>query len=172
MTTIVYRDGVMAADSRATVDTEAGGARMVMCDKLFRVGDAIIGTAGDGFASLLFVDWYRFTMLEPDKDRADELASRLLEGEADIDMLVLRKDGLFEFDKWCRAERIKMPFYAVGSGAKAALGALHMGADARQAVAVACKIDPYSAPPIVTMSLRKARAPQRGGARAPRQPSR
>jgi hypothetical protein len=37
------------------------------------------------------------------------------------------------------------------------LGAMHMGASALKAVEIACKIDPYSAPPIIKMVLSNAK---------------
>lgn len=150
MTTIVVRDGVMAADSCATTTSEAGGARKTRCEKIFRKvlpnGEtALIGTAGESAPGLVFVDWYGTDKPTP---------AELLEGEADIDIIVLTKRGVFEYDKWCRGEKLKGKFHAIGSGAKAALGALHMGATAVAAVRVACKIDPYSTPPIVAMRLK------------------
>lgn len=154
MTTIAFRSGLMAADSRTTVESEAGGARVFRCEKLYRVespkhgGEVIVGTAGETFSALVFLDWL--------KTEKSEGVDNLILGEADFTALVLTRRGLYEYDKWCRGERILDRFYAVGSGAKAALGAMHMGADARQAVAVACRVDPFSAPPIVTMQLGKS----------------
>lgn len=150
MTTIVVRNGVMASDSRVTVDSEAGGARVFRCEKIFRKetpkeGVVLIGTAGESSPGLLFVDWYGTDKPTP---------AELLEGEADIDIVVLTKRGIFSYDKWCRGEKVVGKFYAIGSGAKAALGALHMGADAIKAVKIACKIDPYSAAPIVSKRLK------------------
>jgi hypothetical protein len=155
MTTIAFRDGIMAADSQVTVDSEGGGARKFRCEKLYRVKvrngrktvPALVGLAGGSYDGLAFLDWLMGADPEP--------PTRLIEGEADFTALVLNKFGLFEYDKWCRPERVLEKFYAVGSGAKAALGAMHMGASATCAVAIACKIDPYSAPPIVSMSLKR-----------------
>lgn len=150
MTTIAYRDGILAADSRTSIQTEAGGSRFFKCEKLYRVlrGGVlnIVGLAGESASGLVFLDWYQ----SGDK----ETPEKLITGEADFTALVLNRSGLFEFDKWCRGEKILGRFYAVGSGAKAALGALHMGANARTAVRIACKVDPYSAGPIVTMSIK------------------
>ena len=157
MTTIAYRDGIMAADSRTTVDSEAGGSRHFRCEKLYAVKGktghavAIVGLAGESAPGLVFLDWYRSGAKTGD--------ARLLDGEADFTALVLTRKGLFEYDKWCRGERVQERFYAIGSGAKAALGAMHMGADARKAVMVACRVDPFSAPPIVTMAIGKAPVP-------------
>ena len=149
MTTIVYRDGVLASDSQVT----AGDARKFHCEKLYRVEvqglPAIVGLAGGAFDGLAFLDW-----LVGEQDAPPQ---RLIDGEADFTAVVLNKHGLFEYDKWCRPDKVLERFYAVGSGASAALGAMHMGATAREAVAVACKIDPYSGGPIVEMSLPTAR---------------
>jgi ATP-dependent protease HslVU (ClpYQ) peptidase subunit len=161
MTTIAFRDGYLAADSCITTSTEAGGSRKFRCEKLYRVRsgnglEAVVGLAGGAYDGLAFLDWY--------VSRTEAPPDRLLEGEADFCALVLTKHGLFEYDKWCRPERVLERFYAVGSGAKAALGALHMGASAKASVAVACKIDPYTAEPVVVMSLRTARPRRRADA--------
>lgn len=155
MTTIAYRNGVIAADSQTTVDTEAGGARYFKCIKLFRKivkhastheEEVVLATAGESFSSLVFVDWYG-----SGKD-APEI---LVHGEADFTVLALTKDGLFEYDKWCRGEKIAEPFYAIGSGAKAALGAMHAGVSAKRAVEIACMVDPYTRAPVTVWSLKK-----------------
>jgi hypothetical protein len=152
MTTIAIRDGIIAADSRTTIDSEAGGSRVFRCEKLYRAfegtaKEAILATAGESFSALLFVDWYR------SENRPVEIPERLVNGEADFTVVALTREGLFEYDKWCRGEKILDKFYAIGSGAKAALGAMHMGASAEQAVRIACKIDPYSALPLVVWTL-------------------
>lgn len=152
MTTIAFRGGVMAADSCVSIETEAGGARKFKCEKLFRktIGkgrakrQVIMGLSGESSPGLLYLDWYG-----SDKDPP----TQLIDGQADFSALILTVDGLFEADAYCRPERIIEPFYAIGSGAKAALGAMHAGASARRAVEIACRIDPFSSPPIVTMRL-------------------
>jgi hypothetical protein len=153
LTTIVFRDGILAADSRATIQTEAGGSRVFRCEKLYRktIGtgrkrhEVILGLAGESTPALLFVDWYG-----SDKPPPQVFADMV----SDFSVLIYSKHGLFEADAYCRPERVIEKFWAIGSGAKAALGAMHAGADARKACSIACRIDPYSAPPIVTMALR------------------
>lgn len=153
MTTIAYRKGVIAADSRTTIETEGGGARMFLCEKLFRkavtidgvLQEVIVATAGESSPGMVFLDWFGTGKEPPD---------RLIDGEADFTCLVLQQDGLYEYDAWCRGIKIEDEFYAIGSGAKAALGAMQMGASAARAVEVACKIDPYSGPPITSMRLK------------------
>ncbi len=173
MTTITYRNGVLAADSRVTVDSEAGGSRNFICEKLFRKSipgpdgtaeEVILATAGDSSSGMVFVDWYGSGQPPPEL---------LVTGEADFTVLILKRDGLYEVDAWCRPIKILDEFYAVGSGTKAALGAMHMGASAQRAVEIACRIDPYSAPPIITMRLNsgKQKVPKvRTNDAAPKQP--
>jgi len=149
MTTIAYRDGVMAADSRVTYDSEAGGTRMHKCEKLFRKqtkdgGEAIIGLAGETAPGLLFLDWY---------GSGKKPLMRLIDGDADFTALVLRRDGLFVYDAWCRGEKVLDEFFAIGSGSKAALGAMYKGAGALEAVDIASRIDPYTSAPFTCLSL-------------------
>lgn len=153
MTVIAFRAGVMAADSRATVETESGGSRYQRCAKMYRVEAdkdkgveaAIIGVAGEGFPALVFVDWY--------KTGSKEKPEMLVHGDADFSALVLTRKGLVEYDKWCRPEPVLERFWSIGSGCKAALGAMHRGASAYEAAKIACKIDHLCGLPIVTMEL-------------------
>jgi hypothetical protein len=165
MTTIAYRDGIIAADSRVTVATEAGGSRKHLCTKLYRkqiteskkTFDVVIATAGEAFSALVFVDWYGTGKPMPD-------VLRDLGG--DFTCLILRPDGLWEADVYCRPDKIEEPFYAVGSGSKEALAAMHCGKSARDAVRVAAMIDPYTGGRIVTETLgpkEKKRAPKNLG---------
>lgn len=152
VTTIAYRDGVIAADSRATYSTEAGGSRKHTCRKLYRkritegrkTFDVVIATAGESTPGLVFVEWYGSGKPIPDV---------FLHLGGDFTCLVLRPDGLYEYDVYCQAEKIEEEFYAIGSGAKAALAALHCGKSAIEAVRIACRIDPYSGGRIVYESL-------------------
>lgn len=150
MTTIAVRAGIIASDSQVTYETEASGNRKFRCRKLFRKktkkhGDVIIATAGQSSPGMLFVDWYGSGRKPPTYLRQSE--------SADFLCLVIRKDGIFEYDNWCREEQIESEFYAIGSGANAALGAMHMGATAAQAVEIAKQIDIFTGGDVVTMSL-------------------
>lgn len=156
MTIIAYRDGVIAADSRCTYEGEAAGTQVFKCEKLFRKTvptldrtdqeEVILATQGETFSGMVFVDWF---------GTGKDMPELLVHGEADFTVLILRKDGLYEVDRWCRPIKVLEEFYAVGSGSKAAMGAMHMGASAARAVEIACRIDPYCAPPIVKMRLKK-----------------
>lgn len=157
MTIIVVRDGVMASDSRVTVDSEAGGTRVFQCQKLYKIADmkCVIGVTGDGFAALRFVEWFRRA---PKKNRRKPL-DILVTGEGDFTAVVMYANGkLEEYDRWCTPEEIELgegknAFYAVGCGTKLALGALVMGASAQRAVEIACQYDPFCALPVVAVSV-------------------
>lgn len=152
MTTIAFRDGVIAADSRSTIETEAGGSTKHVCAKLFRktikegrkTFDVIIGTAGEVGPALVYLDWYG-TPGDPPRV--------LLDHDPDFTCLILRPDGLFEVDKFCRPDKVLEPFYAIGSGRKEALAVMHHGGSAVDAVRIAAKIDPFTGGKVHAMRL-------------------
>jgi hypothetical protein len=152
LTTIAYRDGVLAADSWETYSSEDGGAHRHICAKLFcktiTVGrksfDVLIGTAGETSPSLLFVDWY---------GSGKEPPQMLCDLGGDFLCLILTPKGLFEADVYCRPVQVMESFYAIGSGAKAALAAMHCGKSAVDAVRIAARIDPYTGGRVMHMKL-------------------
>jgi len=149
MTTIAYRNGIIAADSRETTSDESAGDYAGKCVKLLRVGDNVVALQGESSPGMAWLHWFREGM------RDEALAQSIRDAQNDFTAVVLNKRGLWTWDCWLVPQKVTARFYAVGSGTKAALGALHMGASAVQAVRVACKIDPWSAPPIVSMSLKQ-----------------
>lgn len=156
MTTIAFKNGVIASDSRVTVESEAGGARNFDTKKLFRAKvdikgtqqEVILATAGESAPGSLFVEHW-----STGKSLA-EIRELFTYSEADFTILVVTAQGLFEVDKWCVLEPVYEPFYAIGSGSKLAMGAMEAGVSAQRAVEIACKRDPYTAPPVVTMRLK------------------
>jgi hypothetical protein len=142
LTTIAARAGVIAADSRETWSSEDGGSRVHLCKKLFRkrIGkgrrayDVILGTAGESAPGMIFVDWYGSGLAPP-------LA---ILAEGDFTILILKPKGIYVSDAYCREVPILEKFFAVGSGASAALAAMHCGKSAREAVVIASRIDPYT----------------------------
>jgi hypothetical protein len=156
MTTIAYKNGVIAADSRVTVDSEAGGSRNFHTEKLFRrrvningiEQEVIMATAGESAPGSLFVEQFGSGKSLP------EIRDVFGDSDVDFTVLLVTQAGLFEVDKWCVMEPVYEPFYAIGSGAKLAMGAMEAGASAARAVEIACKRDPYTAPPVVTMRLK------------------
>lgn len=147
MTTIAFRDGIMAADSQETTDVKSH------CVKLFRTTDeynnpVIIGTAGGSFSGMTYVDFYG-----TGEERPTTIDN--MDVEEDFHNLIWDGKDLWEVNWLWRP--IKVPkshkFFAIGSGAAAALGAMHMGASAKEAVNIAKKIDNHTGGPVRTMSL-------------------
>ena len=132
MTTIAWRDDLMAADSQS----EMGGIKSRNETKLHRVRDALIGISGEAFSGDLFLQWYsdgakplRLTEL-PDIDKEDE-----------FDALVLTRKGVFVAGRYFNLIRVNDPFIAIGSGAMAAMAAMYCGKNAIQAVQIASRCD-------------------------------
>lgn len=150
MTTIAFRDGIIAADSRETWESDAGGASMGTCEKLFvkRVGrrDVVIGTAGGSYAGMVFVDWFGSGGAIP------EILSHLDLAE-DFDALVIDRGEAYTANHLCRLVKTTDRFVALGSGRKAALAAMYCGKSAKDAVAIAAKVDPYTGGRIVSIAL-------------------
>jgi hypothetical protein len=171
MTVIAYRDGVMAADSRMTVETEAGGIRMARCEKMYCYLDGldryvVIGVAGEGFPALRFVEWYKNGPLD------EPPVELFTNGDANFSAIVLTHEGLFEYDKWCIGEKILDDYYAIGCGAKAALGAMHRGATAEEAVVAACAHDPLCGLPGLAIEPGTKTVRQFDGVATPPKPAR
>ena len=142
MTTVAYRDGVLAAD------TLGCGQFRRKCKKLHRVGDTIIGFSGNYSDCLHFVRWFE------NKDGALTFANfRNDNSDAPDVTAIVVCDGKAE--KWtehCQPTPIYESFFAVGSGAQAAMAAMHMGASAEEAVKISMLVDPHTAGDVETLS--------------------
>lgn len=165
MTTIAYKNGEIAVDSRYTIDSEAGGTRMFPCQKLWRkraifqgkAQEMIFATAGEGPSGQLFIEKFG-----DDKLSLDDLRDTLTQGGADFTILVLCESGLYEVNQWCCFEQVHVVdgCYAIGSGTKAAMGAMLAGKSAKSAVEIAARIDPHTAGPVITMRLTPPKKPK------------
>lgn len=136
MTTIVWRDGVMAADSRGY-----GGDKCPVGQKqkIKRLADGtLIGcssnTPGQPEAVLA---WYE---AGADVEKAPKFP------ENHFRFLAVKPDGSAYLgeDSFYLAGPLSAEFYAVGSGEQYAMGALHMGATATQAVRAAIDLDVWT----------------------------
>lgn len=144
MTTVVYRDGVIAADGRVT--SQSGSILFTNYNKVYRLKDGSIAGAS-GYASNIrkYLAW----LDNPVGDRPS-----LGSGDNCTTIIVIRPNRRLEEHDWEGIdEHNRVKFYAMGSGRAAAYGALHMGASARQAVVAACKVDPFSGGRIRTLKL-------------------
>lgn len=137
MTTITFKDGVLAADSQATRDNTRTG----FATKLFRLDDgeraALLGCAADAYALL---DWYRAGKDRPQPE-AKEGSLVVVEAGGEI---MIYQDGYHQ-------PAPTAPFHAWGSGMDFALGAMWAGASAKEAVEIAVGLDTYSGGPVTVL---------------------
>ncbi len=140
MTTIAYRDGVLAGDTRVT----RGG--YIMPGHFRKIGRSpagdLVGIAGNCA-------------------KADGFLSAIVNGSADptapedgVTALVISPDGQITVHEAAgRFDVTGAAFWAIGSGTSAALGALHAGASAEEAVRIAMLIDNDSGGEVTSLRL-------------------
>lgn len=143
MTTIAYRDGVLAADSQTTY----GKSAEQTFGKIACKGTVLAGAVGCSALCQKFLDWFRSGMLgcAPSMSSGEDADATGIIIHGPEHVLLLNKTG------W---ERRRAAFYAIGSGGEVATGAMAMGADARQAVEIAALHDVYTGGPISVLSVR------------------
>lgn len=125
MTTIAYRDGVLAADTLACWGSNRDG----FATKIRKRGAVLAGVSGALSAGQAFLDWFSSGM------KGDPPA--MPDGEASTFGLIVTPDDwvlIWGPRGW---ERTRNPTVAMGSGSEFAQGAMEMGASAEQAVRVA-----------------------------------
>lgn len=147
MTTVAFRDGVMAGDSRGN-DAAVG---IVAIPKVFRKKikgkEYIFGVAGYWEAALMFMEWF--------STRENSLHERLmkLSGDSEFDVIIWDGERLMGVDQFMYPVEITESYYAIGSGARHAITAMDCGKSSRQAVQMAMKRDPYTGGRVVTARL-------------------
>lgn len=137
MTTIVSNRTSMAADKRVT------GGPMFRTTKIFRINGSLIGICGNLEAALQFVEWRRTPDAKPEFGE-----------NAGFEALELSADGRLTY--WASqlvAMAIEDEFYAIGSGASIALGAMGMGASPKRAIVVAAMYDAGTGSDVQTLTL-------------------
>lgn len=144
MTTVVYRDGVLAADTMITYGTTLMPGSTKKIHKL--PNGALYGFTG----SLEIGEVMRRHLVDVGQ------TSGVLEDRHDLkdenfEALVVQPDGttlFFENRTWMI---LKLPYVAMGSGKDYAYGALELGASAKQAVKAAKALDANTGGRIVTL---------------------
>lgn len=144
MTTVVYdgrnpKQRVVAADSRVS------GGVPLNTQKIHRVGRAVIAFCGDMEEALRFVAWY--------KDKRKPFPDFSREEDDEWEALVITKTKAEWWGPGGVPINIQEPYYAIGSGAEYAIGALDHGATLAEAMNIAVKRDNGSERPIVTIKV-------------------
>jgi len=138
VTTIVATRYMMAADSKTVV-----GESWFYSQKLYRIGNKIIGCAGDSSASEKFLHWFKHPKSKrPEFKDSESFAA-----------LVLSPDGLFHVDESLCLDPIKDAYFAIGSGAIAALVAMDCGLSPVEAIEAAARRDLNTGGDVETMEL-------------------
>lgn len=142
MTTIAFKDGVMASESCQSHNY----IDQVVCRKIYVVKGDTIGLAGRLTDFPKFLKWYR-----EERDGFDDISGSSLDIE-EIQALVYSNGKLYEYDDSCIAIPMSGSIAAIGSGSGYAMAALIAGASAEEAVNIACKLDPLSRPPVYSIN--------------------
>lgn len=152
MTTIAANLECMAGDTRVTT----AGA-YYHATKLFRIGESIFGTAGDGFMCLVMIEW-----LKTSRNR-QSLYKQWGDYERDqIELLELNPRGLFLWTGWGIPEPIHEVRYAIGSGQLAALKAMDKGDSPEDAVKGVIDYDEATGLPVQVELLAAPKPKTRG----------
>ena len=136
MTTVAFKNGILAADTQRTINDTIGRTT-----KLYRTSRGWVGLTGNLSLFKRWLPWFESgdwsTEPPPLTDDKDALSGLWLNNDGQC--YVICSDGVSPIP-------LREPF-ALGSGMGYAIGAMCMGADATQAVAVAAEFDPCTGGP-------------------------
>lgn len=144
MTTIAYRAGYLAADTRAYSGgkTPIGQKTKIFHDPELKMAGGV-SSPHPGFGERF---WLWLTGQEGDIEFAKDI---------EFTALTLQDGDVFIYENSLHPTGpLTATYYAIGSGREFALGAMEMGASAAEAVRVACKLDVWSADPIMVLDVR------------------
>lgn len=134
MTTIAYRQGMVAADSQVN----EGDSSYCRMKKLHQFKGFTVGGVGDVAAIIRWLDWFEVH----GQDWIKQTITPPIYDDAEATIIVITEDGeVSEFSNQGLVKNTTANFYAWGSGRDFAYGA-------RNAVAAACKFDINSSLPI------------------------
>jgi hypothetical protein len=147
MTTIAYRDGVLAGDGRVTIQNDEHASPMVVTDsdvKVWKLPDGRLFGAAHGSED---IERLRRALVKGSKPpKLDDVAGLLIDRTG--------RAWLYEGRIW---QPVNAPYYAVGTGSIFAMGAMDAGALAVEACAIGARRDPYSGGTITSVCLGRKR---------------
>lgn len=148
MTTICFREGILAADTRAySGDSSPIGFKQ----KIFRGQDGTlfgISTPQPGLSEEVAA-W-----MMADEDVKPDLVPAL-HGDIGFQALEITPEGdvFYYNNRFVPSGPLYGPWHAIGSGCDYAIGALRMGATATEAVEVAMEFDPWTGGDVTLLRL-------------------
>jgi hypothetical protein len=129
---------MIVADKRATFD----GSASFSVTKIYKIRGSLLGVCGNLEHAMQFIEWRRKPGDKP------------VFADSTFSALELTTKGEI---LWWGTELVAVPiedeFYAIGTGAAYATGALEMGAKPAEAIRIAAKHDPSTSPEVQTMTL-------------------
>lgn len=141
MTSIAFDGKTLASDSQVTSGgTRAGTLQKVYHLKKSRVGECLVGFAGEASKLIGFLQYLEKLRKEPPS------------GTYDAVVIVKENSTIRGYDDGEEYVLLTAPV-AIGSGGDFALAALHMGYSAVEAVRLAIKLDIYSGGDIQSVSF-------------------
>lgn len=140
MTTIAYRDGVLAADTAATAGEAITGQISKVYDGAVWL-IAVSGNAEDIPKAIRYIG------------SSDAVKEAIKFSDNFAALVIERATGKVMQFEGAEMFEVRAPFYARGSGRDFALGAMAAGATAAEAVEIACRYDCYSRAPVETVTL-------------------
>jgi ATP-dependent protease HslVU (ClpYQ) peptidase subunit len=138
VTTIAVNRKMMACDSKVTFGNEFA----TCSDKVVRIGNELLGCAGDTAAILKFLEWFKTKGDQPEMDDSEKW-----------EIVLLNKSGIYLYINSFACFRICDPIYTAGSGGMAARAAMLCGKSPTEAVRIAIKCDNSSGGPVRTFQL-------------------
>lgn len=143
MTTIAYRDGVLASDTLIT-----SGANVSGHYQKGRVrGRLLYASAGSCGLGDRFEAWIR--------DGCAGEHPKLKEGESSAQCVVFLPDGLMAWFHEDGMTPVRAPFHAIGSGSAYAIGAMAAGASAPDAVRIAMQHDTGTGGSVTVLTINR-----------------
>lgn len=140
MTTIIYRDGVLVADT-AVFDRGCYCGQAVKIHKL--PNGTMFGCAGALGDMSRFREW--MGKGAPIEERP------AFSQDNDSEALIVRPDGTVEWFGATDTIAVVGDFHAIGSGFRIAMGALAHGATAEEAIAICADLDNHTRRPITVL---------------------
>lgn len=133
MTTIAYKDGVLAADSQLTLDDVA----YLSSDKITIISTRlVIAGAGDANECMRMENWFRKVGTDWEKELATKPTVK-----KSYEAIVISDGKPYTIFKDGFLDSLAHPFFALGSGWKFAMAAMHLGKSATEAILLASVFD-------------------------------
>lgn len=159
MTTVAYKDGVMAADSQIS----DGSSFCTRINKLTRLASgAVLGQSGEAdirdiIACLDKCTARRMPSRKTLSETKTDFSGILAYPSGKVYLIDVRRAGKDEDGEWgASVIELLERYTAVGSGAQYAIGAMAAGRTAKYAVEIACRFDGYSNPPVREVTVKRA----------------